>query len=202
MEWWQYVASGVVGYLLGCFSTAYIVGMVIKKRDIRKFGSGNAGTTNVLRTFGKKMGALTFLGDVAKGALAVFLGGLIAGEIGSYVAAVFAVAGHNWPATLGFRGGKGIATIIGILVSIYPLEGLLLFVFCMVIVVITKYFSVASMIGCLLFPVMSLLIAPDNTPRLIMFILLAILGIFSHRENIKRILNGTENKIDFTKLKP
>ncbi|MGI6169713.1 MAG: glycerol-3-phosphate 1-O-acyltransferase PlsY [Christensenellales bacterium] len=202
MEWWQYVASGVVGYLLGCFSTAYIVGMVIKKRDIRKFGSGNAGTTNILRTFGKKMGVLTFLGDVAKGVLAVYLGSLIAGEIGSYIAAVLAVVGHNWPATLGFRGGKGIATIIGILVSIYPLEGFLLFAFCIVIVVITKYFSVASMIGCLLFPVMSLLISPGNTPRLVMFILLAVLGIFSHRENIKRILNGTENKVDFSKLKP
>ena len=148
------------------------------------------------------MGFLTFVGDVAKGVGAVLLGRLIAGEMGGYVASVAVVVGHNWPILLRFKGGKGIATSAGIVFVTLPIAGAILFVLCVGAILLTKYVSVGSMVGCIGLPIISLIAEPTNIPQLVMFLILAALGIFSHRANIKRLCQGNENRLDFKKLKP
>ena len=202
MEWLMYVLSDLVGYILGNFSFAYIYGKIADKRDIRDVGSGNAGTTNMMRTYGKKVGFATFFADALKGVGAVLLGRLIAGEFGGYIGAVMVIIGHIWPVLMGFRGGKGIATTAGLLLTIYPLEGLVLLVFCLILIVLFKYVSVASLVGCLGVMAISFIFAPGNIVQNICFTLISLLCIFSHRENIKRLIKGNENKLIFSKLKP
>ncbi|HSH36477.1 glycerol-3-phosphate acyltransferase, partial [Schnuerera sp.] len=106
-------------YLLGSFSSAYVLGKILMKTDIRAHGSGNAGTTNALRVFGKKVGALTFILDILKGVLAVYIGSMIMNYNGKLIAGIFVVIGHNWPIFFKFKGGRGIATSFGVLLSLY-----------------------------------------------------------------------------------
>ncbi|MGI6175286.1 MAG: glycerol-3-phosphate 1-O-acyltransferase PlsY [Christensenellales bacterium] len=201
MTWLTYVACGAIGYLLGCFSTAYIASTLIARKDIRNYGSGNAGTSNMLRTFGVTMGILTFIGDVAKGVGAVLLGRLIGGALGECLAGFFVIIGHIYPFVLGFKGGKGIATIAGVLCVIYPVPGLILVGACVLIIALTRMVSVGSLIGCVAMPIMSYFLGPDHYCRIVMFLLIAIVSIVAHRSNIVRLLKGTENKFDFSKLK-
>ena len=113
--------TAVVGYFLGCISMGVIVSKAYARIDIRKYGSGNAGTTNMLRVFGMKPGIFTFLGDFLKGIVAVLLGRIIAGEIGGYLCGLCAVIGHDFPALFGFKGGKGVATTLAIAWMLSPL---------------------------------------------------------------------------------
>ena len=202
MDWLYYVICGVIGYFIGNFSTAYIVSMRAAKRDIREVGSGNAGSTNVLRTMGKKWGFITFFADILKGVLSVLIGRWIAGHIGGCVAGVMVVVGHNWPVLLGFRGGKGIAASAGVIFMLQPLGGAIMAAIAIIIILLTKYVSVGSIVGCIGTPILSLILAPTDTAQHIVFAILAVLGVISHRENIKRLIHGNENKIYFDKLKP
>ena len=158
-----YLVIMVVAYLLGNISTSYIIGKKLAGVDIRTQGSGNAGSTNVLRTMGKKAGALTFAGDLLKGMLAVFFARILAHYTGAdevtsaYIAVVFVVMGHNWPAFLGFKGGKGVATSLGSMLGINPILALSCFAFFLIIVAVTKYVSLGSVLGICISPILMLI---------------------------------------------
>ena len=196
-----YVLCALIGYFLGCFSTAYIVSSQIKKKDIRNFGSGNPGASNMIRTFGYGMGLLTFAGDVLKGVAAVLIGRLLFGDLGGCIAGIAAVCGHNWPVFMKFRGGKGMATSFGIVLVLQPVLGLITLAIAVVVMLITGYFSAGSIIACILTPLMWLLFFSYDPLRLIVLIIIAVMGIFSHRGNIDRIFKGTERKTNFSKIK-
>ena len=122
----KYVLVSIIAYLLGNIATSYIVSKVFGKIDIRDYGSGNAGSTNVFRVLGAKAAVIAFLGDVLKGTAAVLIGRYIGGSYGEILAGIFVIIGHNWPVFLGGKGGKGIATTIGLMLPIDPLMVILL----------------------------------------------------------------------------
>ncbi len=194
-----YVIIILVAYLLGNISTSYIVGKRLAGVDIRTQGSGNAGSTNVLRTLGKKAGALTFAGDVLKGLLAVLIARLIANLTNldqatcAYLAVVSVVLGHNYPVFLGFKGGKGVATSLGSMLGMNPLMALTCLGFFGIVVAITKYVSLGSILGIGLSPI--LMAINHNNKGILVTLFLTLSVILTHRQNIKRILNGTERKL-------
>ncbi|KPI50470.1 hypothetical protein IM33_14560 [Clostridioides difficile] len=199
MEIFSYIIIAVVAYLLGNISTSYIVAKRIAGVDIRTQGSGNAGSTNVLRTLGKRAGAMTFLGDVLKGVIAVLISELTARLVGidtllaGYLAVICVVAGHNWPAVLGFRGGKGVATSLGAMLAVNPVITLMCLAVFILVVVITKYVSLGSVVGIGCSPIFMIIV--KNKAGLIVALFLTASVIYNHRANIKRLLNGTERKI-------
>ncbi|MBO3443291.1 glycerol-3-phosphate 1-O-acyltransferase PlsY [Clostridium sp. CCUG 7971] len=195
----SYIMIIIIAYLLGNISTSYIVAKRLTGEDIRTQGSGNAGSTNVLRTHGKKAGAMTFIGDVLKGIVAVFISEMIAKIVGldvvtaGYVAVVGVVCGHNWPAFLGFRGGKGVATSLGAMLAVNPIIALICLLVFIVIVAITKYVSLGSVVGIAMSPI--IMMFSKNQKGILVTSFLTISVIYTHRENIKRLLKGTERKI-------
>ncbi|ALP03758.1 glycerol-3-phosphate 1-O-acyltransferase PlsY [Clostridioides difficile] len=199
MEIFSYIIIAVVAYLLGNISTSYIVAKRIAGVDIRTQGSGNAGSTNVLRTLGKRAGAMTFLGDVLKGVMAVLISEFAARLVGidtllaGYLAVICVVAGHNWPAVLGFRGGKGVATSLGAMLAVNPVITLICLAVFILVVAITKYVSLGSVVGIGCSPIFMIMV--KNKAGLIVALFLTASVIYNHRANIKRLLNGTERKI-------
>ncbi|MFZ5354744.1 MAG: glycerol-3-phosphate 1-O-acyltransferase PlsY [Bacillota bacterium] len=190
----DYALVCVIAYLLGNFSTSYIVSKRTAHIDIREHGSGNAGATNVLRVLGLKAAAVTFIGDSIKGAAAVMIGRHFLGDMGVLLAGVFVVLGHNWPIVLKFKGGKGIASTIGVILAVNPLIGLLSLAVGILVILIFRYVSLGSIIGICILPV-SLLIFKQPGEMLMLSIILAILAVYRHAGNIQRLLNGTEAKI-------
>ena len=194
-----YLIIIITAYLLGKISTSYIVAKRLAGVDIRTQGSGNAGSTNVLRTLGKKAGALTFIGDVLKGLIAVLIARFIAYGVNlddttcAYIAVVAVVLGHNYPVFLGFKGGKGVATSLGSMLGMNPLVALLCLGFFIIIVAITKYVSLGSILGIGLSPVIMMI--NHNTKGVLVTLFLTISVVITHKENIKRLLNGTERKL-------
>lgn len=189
-----------LGYLFGCFSTGYFIGK-LNKVDIRNYGSGNAGTTNALRTLGAKAGFVTLLGDMLKAIIPILLVKLLFYRNDNYVqllslyTGLGVVLGHNYPVWLGFKGGKGIAATAGIMVAFNPWIipiGLPLFA---ISVALTRYVSVGSLIVAVMFPIWIYACFPDDLHMLIVSLIFMALAFIKHRSNIKRILNGTENKL-------
>jgi len=189
---WGSLLLILISYFIGNFSTSYFVGKLFAKIDIRDHGSGNAGSTNVLRTLGKKAAALTLLGDLLKGVLAIYLGKRFGTEFLALACGVAVVIGHNWPLILGFKGGKGIATTMGVALTIKPLTALLCISLGIVILYRYKYVSLASIVSISIFS-LTMLIYGFN--YFLFGLILAILAIYKHRENIKRLLDGNERKI-------
>lgn len=186
----------ILSYLIGSFSSAYVLGIVLKKQDIRAYGSGNAGATNAVRVFGKKIGAMAFILDVLKGVLAVYIGNKILGYDGKLIAGIFVVLGHNWPVFFKFKGGKGIATSFGILLSIHWITAVLTLIVFIVVAVTTKYISLSSILSAFAAPIVILIVKkPFDGKFFLMTLLLAILAIFKHRSNIKRLMEGKEYRI-------
>lgn len=205
--------SVVIGYLFGLIQTGYIYGK-IKKIDIRKHGSGNAGTTNALRTLGWKAGVITFIGDCLKCVLAVTVVQFVflqdsRMDLYAMYAGLGAVLGHNFPCYLKFKGGKGIASTAGLILAVNPIMFLIVAVVFISIVLITQYVSLASIVIMILFVIMVvvegqlgwlLLARGDLYEYYAIAIVLALLAIWRHRANIKRLLSGTENKTDVRKI--
>lgn len=203
----------IIGYAFGLFQTGYIYGM-INKVDIRKHGSGNAGTTNALRTLGWKAGVITFIGDCLKCVLAIVIIRLLFAqnenvELLAIYGGLGAVLGHNFPFYLKFKGGKGIATTVGLVLAIHPFIFLTVAVVFFAIVLITQYVSLGSLVIMTLFVIEVIMFGQNGsfqltTPELYEFygvaILLAALAFWRHRANIKRLLNGTENKTNLMKI--
>lgn len=186
----------LIGYGLGNFATSYILGRVFKKTDIRKHGSGNAGATNALRVFGVKLAAATFVIDALKGVLAVIIGKMILGDIGGFIGGVSVVVGHNWPLLLKFKGGKGIASTIGVVISINYQIALICIVVGLFLVIKTKYVSLGSITAISLLPILALIIIkPFDLNFFIFSLVLAAMAIFRHRSNIIRLINGKESKL-------
>ena len=182
----------IISYLLGNFSTSLIVSRLWAGIDIRKHGSGNAGATNMLRTLGLKAGLITFLGDALKGAIAVILANKIGGENLALLAGIAVVIGHNWPIVFGFKGGKGIATTIGVALTIYPLGAIICISVGILVIIKTKYISLGSILAICLFPILLIF----SSIKLFLFgTSMAIMAIIRHRTNIKRLLEGTESKL-------
>lgn len=205
-----YIIVTIIAYLLGSISFAVIFGKKIKGIDVREKGSRNAGSTNVLRTAGKKAAALTLLCDVLKGVVAIFIA-FIAGKIFNntdsallvQLAAMAVAIGHTFPIFFEFKGGKGVATSLGIILMINWQIGLICLAFWLVIVILTKMVSLGSIGAAVLFPILTIFIRENyiisNGYYFVFAILLAILVIFNHKENIKRLLEGKENKFSFKK---
>lgn len=186
----------LLSYLIGCFSSAYFLGKISKNIDIRSYGSGNAGATNALRVLGKKMGILTFILDILKGVIAVFLGQFILGFSGGLLASIFVVLGHNFPIFLGFKGGKGVATSLGVLLILNWQTGLICLLIGVVFIVITKYVSLGSVMASITAPIVIVLTSDSIDKSLYLTtLLLALLSIFRHRANIIRLCRGEENKL-------
>lgn len=201
MMWLKYVACAVIAYLLGDISTGVIVSRFFSHTDIRKHGSGNAGATNMLRTLGWVPSLLTLAGDALKAVAAALIGGAIAGEIGTMISGVFVILGHNWPAFLGFKGGKGIAASWGFIIATDPITALILCAQEVALIAITRYVSVGSIISGILYPAITIIRHWGNAPRIITALILGGLAIFSHRANIMRLIRGNENRLDFGKIK-
>lgn len=208
-----YIIVAVIAYLLGSISFSVIISKKMAGFDVREKGSGNAGTTNVLRSVGKKAAVITLILDVLKGILAVLVA-YIAGNIVKegvdkalliQIAGLLVIVGHTFPIFFGFKGGKGIATALGVLLITNWNIGLICLVFALVLMALTKMVSLGSISAAILFPVL-ILFMPHTAylvdgNYIIYSILIAVLVVFNHRANVKRLLNGTENKLDFKKFK-
>jgi glycerol-3-phosphate acyltransferase PlsY len=188
-----------IAYLCGGIPFSFIFAKAFRGEDIREKGSGNAGTTNALRTYGWGIGMLTLACDVLKGLLAALLGARLGGDLGLYLAAVCAVVGHNFSIYLKFKGGKGIACTTGVLLIIQPVATVIIFGVCVLIVVLTKIMSIGSLIGLLASAAAALILANGNAAWQAAVLIIAALGIFCHREIIARLAKGTENKLNLSK---
>ena len=207
-----YIIIAIIAYLIGSINFSVIISKRMAGFDVREKGSGNAGTTNMLRSIGVKAAVITLLCDILKGVvvilIAILIGNIVDGlddALLVQLAGIFVIIGHTFPIFFGFKGGKGIATSLGVLLMINWQIGLICLVFALILMAITRMVSVGSMAAAILFPVLVVFIGQNyivpvnNWSYLIFSIIIAILVLFNHRENLKRIFTGKENKISFKK---
>lgn len=197
-----------VAYLLGSLNFAIIISGKAYRQDIRDFGSKNAGMTNMMRTYGRRAAGLTLLGDALKAAVSCTLGYVMWGQKGAYLAGVFCIVGHMFPLYYHFRGGKGVVTAAVSILMCNPIVFLILFVLFVAIVLASKYISLGSIMCMLLYPIIldrvdrsALLheVPPEGSPNVLFAFIIMALVVWKHRENIKRLWTGTENKFSFKK---
>lgn len=188
----------VVSYLLGCIQTGVIISGA-QHVDIRAHGSKSTGTTNVFRVLGAKASLVTFVGDVLKGVLACLLGLWLLGNTGASLAGIAVVLGHMYPIFYKFKGGKGVATSLGTSLVLNPLLGLILLAVSAVGIAITHVVSVFSIVSLVAFGLINPFLCKGDVAEILYSIVLALLVVWAHRTNIKRLLSGTENKLDFSR---
>lgn len=197
----------LIGYLFGCLQSAYFLGKTVGKIDIREYGSGNAGFTNTTRVLGKKVGAMVFIFDLFKVIVAYIVCSLIFNGNGSFVngesllpgiyAGLGTVLGHNFPFYLGFRGGKGIACTLGLMLCADWRIALATYLIGFIVFIAKRYISLASLTMALLYPVFMIItknMFGFDFEEIILMFLLCVLAYIKHKSNIERLLNGTENK--------
>lgn len=205
-----YIIVAILAYLIGSINFSVIISKKIAGFDVREKGSGNAGSTNVLRAVGTKAAVITLLCDILKGVVAVIvavIAGNIVGDIDKallvQLAGIFVILGHTFPIFFEFKGGKGVATALGVLLTTNWQIGLICLVFALVIMALTKMVSVGSIGAAILFPILTLfmgqhfIVEATGMKYFIFSLIVVAIVIFNHRENIKRIMNGTENKLSF-----
>ena len=192
------ILACIGAYFLGNLSPAILVSRAIggKEGDIRKQGSGNPGTTNMLRVYGKKAAAVTLLIDVLKGVAAVLIGRALGGEPLAYLCGFLVEIGHMYPVCWGFKGGKGIATGLGVLLAISPAYGVIELIIAVAVFVATQMVSPGSIAAAISMPVLAKFFAPGFRWYAC---ILAIIVIYKHRSNIKKLVNHEESKISFKK---
>ena len=207
-----YIIVGIIAYLVGSISSSVIISKKMAGFDVREKGSGNAGTTNVLRSVGKKAALITLICDIFKGVVAIAIAVLV-GTIAKteaiddavlvQVASVAVILGHTFPIFFGFKGGKGVATSLGVILLLNWKVGLICLVFAISLMALTRMVSAGSVLAAILFPVLTLFIGKEYFivpgSYFIFSVIMALIVAFNHRSNIKRILNGTENKLSFKK---
>ena len=209
-----YIIIAVIAYLIGSINFSIILSKRMAGFDIREKGSGNAGTTNMLRAVGKKAAVITLICDILKGVVSILIA-VLAGKIVKnldnallvQLAGIFVIIGHTFPVFFKFKGGKGIATALGVLLMINWQIGLICLIFALVLMALTKMVSVGSIAAAILFPILVAFIdqnyivqtSNSNWSYLVFSIIVAILVIFNHRANEQIILNGTENRLSFKK---
>ena len=205
-----YIIVAIIAYAIGSINFSVIISRKMAGFDVREKGSGNAGTTNMLRSVGKKAAVITLICDVLKGVFAVLIA-LIAGKIAKdadqaflvQIAGILVVVGHTFPIFFEFKGGKGVATSLGVLLMINWKIGLICLVFALVIMVFSRMVSMGSIGAAVLFPVLTLfinnhfIVEANGIKYFVFSLILAAFVIFNHRENIKRIASGNENKLSF-----
>ncbi len=204
--WIKFIIILVLGYLLGSFSPAYFIGKYVKDVDLRQKGSGNLGSTNVMRVLGTKSALITFVLDTLKGFLIMYISDLMFSDvysshsaIGMLIGGVAVVVGHNFPFYLNFRGGKGIATTFGVALYLNPFGAMCMLLLEWLITLTTGYVSLASVINCIAFPFFVNLIRLDfayapNVYTWGLCIILSVIAIVRHIPNIKRLIKGNENR--------
>lgn len=205
------IIVAIIAYLIGSINFSVIFSKKMAGFDVREKGSGNAGTTNMLRSVGKKAAAITLICDILKGVVAILIAMFVAwvfkvenASLLVQIAGIAVVLGHTFPIFFGFKGGKGVATALGILLMSNWQIGLICLVFGVVLIALTRMVSLGSCAAAVLFPVLTLFInehyiVSQGSSYLIYSIILAVIVLFNHRSNIKRILSGKENKISFKK---
>lgn len=198
----HFAIIAVCAYLLGSLSFAIIVSKLTLGKDIRNYGSGNAGLTNAYRTMGAKKTLLVLLGDIAKGAAAVSIGMVLAGPVGKLTAGIFVILGHMFPLYFGFKGGKGV--LVGaVMLAFFDWRVFgIAFVLFLLSVIVTKWISLGSILGAVSFPITTWVFYRDRDPVLTAMALgMAAVVVFMHRSNIGRIIRGKENKFSFKSKK-
>ena len=214
---WQLIVIALIAYLLGSVNLSIILSKAMGKGDIREKGSGNAGTTNTLRTLGKLPALAVLIWDILKGVIAVCLakwiitlgdvqipenGLFIEKDYAMALASIFAVLGHNFPIYFGFRGGKGIATSLGVIIAIEWPIAIACAVFAVVMILLTRMVSVGSVLVAILYPILVFFVGKAFSNQwlyLALALIMAASVLIRHRANIKRIMAGTENKLWKTK---
>lgn len=209
-----YIIIAVIAYLIGSINFSIILSKRMAGFDIREKGSGNAGTTNMLRAVGKKAAVITLICDILKGVVSILIAVLVGKIIKNLdnallvqLAGIFVIIGHTFPVFFKFKGGKGIATALGVLLMINWQIGLICLIFALVLMSLTKMVSVGSIAAAILFPILVAFIdqnyivptSNSNWSYLVFSIIVSLLVIFNHRANVQRILNGTENRLSFKK---
>lgn len=190
----------LIGYLAGCFQTAFILGKLNRHIDIRQYGSGNSGTTNALRVMGLKLGVLTFIGDFLKAFFVVIvIWTRTEDSLLAAVAALGVILGHDFPIFLNFRGGKGIASTIGVAFALDYRAGIISIFIMVIVILLTKYVSVASITLCFFIGIYFFAWKDYELSAGLILQGIALLGIFQHRENIRRIYAGKEHRLSFGK---
>jgi glycerol-3-phosphate acyltransferase PlsY len=190
-----------IGYLLGSLNSAIIISRLFLHRDIRAHGSKNAGATNMLRTYGTRYAVMTLALDMLKAAVATTLGFFVCHFIGAPIAGFFCVFGHMFPLYYRFKGGKGVACTAIVALMIDPWTFLAMFFCFFVIVLMTRYVSLASIMCAFLYPLLTRAFVPLMGTAQLMAILTTCFVVFMHRENIKRLYNGKESKINLSRKK-
>lgn len=186
----------VLAYLLGSIPSGLIIGKLFYHTDIRQYGSHNIGATNAYRVLGKTGAAFVFLCDVLKGGAGVYL--FMPNAEGMLLGGILAMIGHNWPIFLGFKGGRGVATGLGVLIFLTPMVSLIVFGVWVLIFALTKYVSLGSVIAAALVPICMYLL-DEPRPYLYFGLIAAFFVIIRHKDNIKRLLSGSELKIERSK---
>lgn len=205
-----YIIIAILAYAIGSINFSVIISRKVAGFDVREKGSGNAGSTNVLRSVGVKAAVITLICDILKGVISVVIAVILGNIVKNIdkallvqIAGIFVILGHTFPIFFEFKGGKGVATSLGVLLITNWKIGLICLVFALVIIIATRMVSVGSIGAAVLFPILTLFIRENfiveavGLKYLLFSIIIAILVIFNHRENIKRIMNGTENKLTF-----
>lgn len=205
LDYLYLLLSAIIGYLLGSFNSSLVIGRFYGT-DVRMHGSGNAGMTNTLRTLGKSAAAAVIIGDVLKGLLACLIGSEIAGSLalsqneiinkntGLLIGGLFAVIGHNWPIFFKFRGGKGALTSITVIFCMDWRFGLIITTIFILTVALTRYVSLGSLTGAVSLVILTPLLKKD-TVTFVFALLIALLVIYRHKENIKRLAAGNESRL-------
>lgn len=193
--YWKIMVPVVIAYLLGNISPSIILGK-LHGIDIKKEGSGNAGTTNALRVLGKKAALITLIIDIGKGVLAVIIGRLVGGPEVGYICALAVFCGHIWPCLYSFKGGKGVATAFGALLSVNWMLGLAALAVVASGLALTQRMSVGSLLGAITFPILCRFLEPDF---FLLGSVMAFVVLIKHRANIGRLLRGEEPKMSFKK---
>ena len=205
-----YIIIAIIAYVIGSINFSVIISKKMAGFDVREKGSGNAGTTNMLRSVGKKAAAITLLCDILKGVVAILIA-LLVGNIAKNVdkavlvqiAGILVLVGHTFPIFFEFKGGKGVATSLGVIMMINWQIGLICLVFAIAIMAFSKMVSMGSVGAAILFPILTLfintnfIVQESGMKYFVFSVMLAAMVIFNHRANIKRIANGTENKLSF-----
>lgn len=186
-----------LSYLIGSISFALVVGKLFYKTDIRGYGSGNLGATNTFRVLGKKAGLIVAIADLLKGTFACLLPQIVNSTVNPIICGLLAILGHVFPVFAGFKGGKAVATSTGVLLFLTPLGTLTGSVVFILTLILSKYVSLSSMLAGIAIFIYSLIFEDKVIIALSLFI--SVLVIILHRQNIKRIIKGTENKIGMKK---
>ena len=203
------IVVAILSYLIGSINFSIIISKKVAGFDVREKGSGNAGTTNMLRTVGKKAALITLVCDILKGVISILLAlliGKIAKEANNsilvQIAGILVIIGHTFPIFFKFKGGKGVATAVGVLLTTNWQIGLICLIFGLVLIALTRMVSLGSITAAILFPILVLFIKTNYIVEgnyFIYSLIIAVMVVFNHRENVKRLLSGTENKLSFKK---